>query len=70
MKDLFAGDLHDATERLAYIYWELRGRPTGSPEIDWFQAERDLARIREHSERDFSLGSLRLGPDEGPFRPG
>lgn len=70
MNDFLASDLHDATERLAYIYWERRGRPIGSPEIDWFRAENDLARIRERPGRDFSLSSLRLGPDEGPFRPG
>ena len=29
-------------ELLAYRYWEERGRPFGSPEIDWFRAENDL----------------------------
>ena len=29
-------------ERLAYRYWEERGRPFGSPEVDWFRAENDL----------------------------
>ena len=24
---------------LAYQYWEQRGRPIGSPEVDWYRAE-------------------------------
>jgi DUF2934 family protein len=28
--------------RLAYAYWEARGREGGSPEEDWFRAEREL----------------------------
>jgi hypothetical protein len=27
---------------LAYAFWEQRGRPFGSPEVDWFKAERRL----------------------------
>ncbi|HSW49786.1 MAG TPA: DUF2934 domain-containing protein [Bryobacteraceae bacterium] len=27
---------------LAYLCWEARGCPKGSPEEDWFQAEQDL----------------------------
>ncbi len=26
--------------KLAYKLWEQRGRPFGSPEVDWFAAER------------------------------
>jgi hypothetical protein len=29
--------------RLAYAYWEARGRRGGSPEEDWIRAERHLA---------------------------
>lgn len=29
-------------EALAYSYWIQRGQPLGSPEADWFSAERDL----------------------------
>ena len=29
--------------KLAYRYWEARGRPMGSPEDDWFCAEHELA---------------------------
>lgn len=28
---------------LAYSYWEARGRQGGSPEEDWFRAEREIA---------------------------
>ena len=27
---------------LAYRLWEERGHPEGSPEVDWFEAERQL----------------------------
>jgi Protein of unknown function (DUF2934) len=27
---------------LAYEYWQRRGCPDGSPELDWFQAEADI----------------------------
>jgi hypothetical protein len=26
----------------AYLYWEARGRPCGSPDEDWFRAEREV----------------------------
>lgn len=26
----------------AYVLWEARGRPIGSPEVDWFRAEEEL----------------------------
>jgi len=32
---------------LAYSYWEQRGRQGGSPEEDWFRAERELASTSE-----------------------
>jgi hypothetical protein len=31
---------HEFVAKLAYQYWEKRGRPFGSPEADWFRAER------------------------------
>jgi len=33
-------------ERLAYSYWEARGRQGGSPEEDWLRAERELRNRR------------------------
>ena len=35
-------DRHQFVERLAYKLWEERGRPSGSPDIDWIAAERAL----------------------------
>jgi hypothetical protein len=32
----------EEVERLAYSFWESRGKPHGSPWEDWFRAEREL----------------------------
>ena len=31
--------VHSNIEQLAYALWEMRGRPAGSPEQDWYKAE-------------------------------
>ncbi|MBZ5622715.1 MAG: DUF2934 domain-containing protein [Acidobacteriia bacterium] len=33
---------HGEIAKLAYSYWEARGRQDGSPWEDWFRAEREL----------------------------
>jgi len=33
---------YEFVERLAYELWEQRGRPLGSPDVDWFAAEQAL----------------------------
>ncbi len=33
---------HEAIQQLAYILWEMRGRPEGDSEKDWLLAEREL----------------------------
>jgi hypothetical protein len=33
---------HQQIAERAYFLWEERGRPVGSPEIDWLRAEREL----------------------------
>jgi hypothetical protein len=38
--DFLGEDRHEFVAKLAYKLWEERGRPFGSPEIDWFAAER------------------------------
>jgi hypothetical protein len=45
----------DAAEiaRLAYSYWEARGRQGGSPEQDWLRAEREL----RHQRATFHAGA-------------
>jgi hypothetical protein len=41
----FRGESHyEFLTRLAYQYWEARGMPLGSPEVDWDAAERALYR--------------------------
>ena len=40
--DFLGEDRHEFVAKLAYKLWEERGRPFGSPEIDWFAAERAL----------------------------
>jgi hypothetical protein len=32
---------HEEIARLAFEYWQARGCPVGSPEEDWFRAERE-----------------------------
>lgn len=38
--DFLGEDRHEFVAKLAYKLWEERGRPFGSPETDWFAAER------------------------------
>jgi hypothetical protein len=38
--DFLGEDRHEFVEKLAYKLWEERGRPFGSPEVDWHAAER------------------------------
>lgn len=34
-----ANDAVDQVSNLAYLFWQSRGCPEGSPEVDWFRAE-------------------------------
>jgi hypothetical protein len=36
------GPSNEEIARLAYGYWEARGRQNGSAEDDWYRAEREL----------------------------
>jgi hypothetical protein len=36
---------------LAYTYWEKRGRTGGSPEEDWFRAEREILTLTSAESR-------------------
>jgi hypothetical protein len=33
---------YEQIAKLAYLFWEQRGCPNGSPELDWLEAERQL----------------------------
>jgi hypothetical protein len=68
MVDFFAGDRHELTKKLAYIYWQRRGCPLGSPEVDWAAAEKILASTFRYSEKELPLYSLQFEPYEGPCR--
>jgi len=55
--DFYGEGRHELVQKLAYQYWEKRGSPLGSPEIDWFAAEKTV--------RACLLASgIELGPDE------
>jgi len=41
---------HEDIARLAYQFWEERGCPSGSSEIDWLRAEQELQARPETAE--------------------
>jgi Protein of unknown function (DUF2934) len=43
--------LQEDLSKLAYVLWEQRGCPYGSPEIDWLEAERNLRERSDHVSR-------------------
>jgi Protein of unknown function (DUF2934) len=43
---------HDEIANLAYELWEHRGRPLGSPEIDWYAAASALGVPEEGPYRE------------------
>ncbi len=52
---------HEIVQELAYQHWEKRGRPFGSPDVDWFAAEEAL--------RSYLLASgIKLGQGEDLYR--
>ena len=38
--------VHQQIESRAYQLWQERGRPWGTPETDWFEAEYELTEIK------------------------
>jgi len=42
LESLLAALEHERISGLAYFYWEQRGCPVGSPDEDWFRAQRDI----------------------------
>ena len=69
MAELLAGDMREVTAKLAYQLWERRGRPFGSPEVDWFAAQKALASAQRDPKLDFPLYGITLEANEGPFVP-
>ena len=41
----------DSVRRLAHWLWQQRGKPSGSPDADWFRAEELLAIKREQAQQ-------------------
>jgi hypothetical protein len=58
----------ELTKKLAYQYWERRGRPLGSPGVDWSSAEKAIAPYLLASGQESPPLEIRLEPDERPFR--
>ena len=56
LTDFYGEDRHELVQKLAYKHWEKRGRPLGSPEVDWFAAEKAMRAYL------FASG-IELGPD-------
>jgi hypothetical protein len=57
LTDFYGEDRHELVQKIAYQHWEQRGSPIGSPEIDWFAAEK--------AARACILASgIELGPNE------
>jgi hypothetical protein len=55
--DFYGEDRHELVQKYAFQLWEKRGRPLGSPEIDWFAAE-EAVRSR------LLASGIELGPNE------
>ena len=70
MAELMAADAHELTAKLAYQFWEQRGRPFGSPEVDWFSAVKALASAQRDSKLDLPMYGISLEANEGPFASG
>jgi hypothetical protein len=63
--DVGAGDLEEIKKKLAYENWERRGRPFGSPEVDWQAAEKELASMFGERPESLPLSNIPLEPEEG-----
>jgi hypothetical protein len=50
-------------EKLAYALWQDRGRPSGSPEVDWLAAEAALHPLG-HESPELPVFSLAWAPDQ------
>jgi hypothetical protein len=68
MTDSFEQYRHELMRKLAYQYWERRGRPLGSPEVDWSSAEKAIDPYLLASGQESPPLEIPLEPDERPFR--
>jgi Protein of unknown function (DUF2934) len=65
MTDSFEQYRHELMRKLAYEYWERRGRPFGSSEVDWSAAEKAIDPYLLASGQEFPSLEIRPEPDEG-----
>lgn len=42
MRNQYTALQHQDVELLAFAFWQERGAPIGTPEVDWFRAETEL----------------------------
>ena len=63
MNSDFARPSREEIELLAYRLWEERGRPVGSPDLDWFEAKRELSLTADSPIR-LPFSSMMMGPIE------
>ena len=64
MTEFFAGDIHEILKRLAYESWLERGRPIGSPEVDWQKAEEKIRSDLSGSPVGPPWSAFSMGPSE------
>jgi hypothetical protein len=64
MSEFLIGEVHEVIKELAYEYWEQRGRPIGSPEVDWYKAEQRMRSSDSASPVDPPFSALSMGPIE------
>jgi hypothetical protein len=57
LPDFYGEDRHELVQKIAYQHWEKRGRPLGSPDTDWFAAEKTM-------RASLLASGIKLGPDE------
>lgn len=68
MIDFIAGGEHEVIAILAYRLWEERGRPLGSPEVDWFDAKKRLAAAPARDENALRIFGMGMEANEGSWR--
>ena len=64
MDEFFVGDVNELLQKLAYEFWEQRGRPVGSPEVDWQKAEESSGLYGLDSQVGPPLSAFSMGPNE------
>jgi DUF2934 family protein len=58
---------HTTIARRAYLLWNRRGRPFGSPETDWYEAIRELSYEKVFGEEEkvaLPFSDYSMEPDE------